>query len=148
MAVATNYGWCGTTLCQARNGHNVPIRRYFAEGEVTPGENQYYYYGVDQLGSVRDVLDATTGALVQHSDYTAYGAILGAKVASATDFRFAGLFFHQPSGLYLSATRSYDPTSGHWQSRDPLGETAGYNLYAYLESVPNRFSNARVCGAG
>jgi RHS repeat-associated protein len=32
------------------------------------------------------------------------------------------MFLHQPSGLYLTLFRAYDPYSGRWLSRDPAGE--------------------------
>ena len=37
---------------------------------------------------------------------------------------YAGMFSHQPSGLYLTLYRAYDPYSGRWLSRDPAGEQA------------------------
>ena len=32
--------------------------------------------------------------------------------------------------------RAYDPNSGRWLSRDPLGEEAGINLYGYVQNDP------------
>jgi RHS repeat-associated protein len=136
MTTYMNYGWCGRRLCQLRDGNNNPVRRYLAEGEVTPSQGYYYYYGVDQVGSVRDVLDATTGTSVKHYDYAPYGQPLGMTGATATDFRYAGLFYHQPTGLYFATRRVLDPTDGHWESRDPLGERASINLYAYAGQNP------------
>jgi hypothetical protein len=41
-------------MCQARDATNAPSREYFAEGEFVPGSpGQPYYYGTDQIGSVR-----------------------------------------------------------------------------------------------
>ena len=44
--------------------------------------------------------------------------------APVTDFVYAGMFFNADSGLYLTKYRAYDPVSGRWLSRDPLGEDA------------------------
>jgi YD repeat-containing protein len=53
-ATVTSYVWCGSSICQARNASNSPIRSYYAEGEFVPvGTAQPYYYGTDQIGSVR-----------------------------------------------------------------------------------------------
>jgi len=53
-AVTTSYLWCRSRLCQARDASNLPARSYYAEGEYVPGSPaQPYYYGIDQLGSVR-----------------------------------------------------------------------------------------------
>lgn len=132
VTTGMHYGWCGSMLCQARDLTDNPVRRYLPEGEYTPSQIENHYYAVDQLGSVRDVLDATSGASAAHYDYEPYGA----PTASATDFRYAGLFFHQTSGLMLGTYRAYDPIAGRWLSRDPLGEAAGYNLYGYVGGTP------------
>jgi hypothetical protein len=53
-AVMTSYLWCGSDICQARNAGNATIRSYYNEGEFVPGTPaQPYYYGIDQIGSVR-----------------------------------------------------------------------------------------------
>jgi len=135
---AIRFGWCGSSLCQQRSGADVPTRRYLAEGEAGLTDTTRLYYSVDQLGSVRDALDATSGRSAAHFDYDWYGERLGARTPSATDFRFAGLFLHQPSGLDLSATRAYDPATGTWLSRDPIGEAGGINLYTYVRHNPVR----------
>ncbi len=49
---------------------------------------------------------------------------------------FAGMFAHQASGLYLTLNRAYDPFSGRWLSRDPIGEAGGINLYGYVRQDP------------
>ena len=46
------------------------------------------------------------------------------------------MFLHQPSGLYLTPYRAYDPYSGRWLSRDPAGEPGGFNLYGYVREDP------------
>lgn len=48
------------------------------------------------------------------------------------------MFLHQPSGLYLTLNRAYDPTTGRWLSRDPAGELANprLNPYAYANDNP------------
>jgi RHS repeat-associated protein len=46
------------------------------------------------------------------------------------------MFLHQPSGIYLTLNRAYDPFSGRWLSRDPAGEVGGINLYAYVGGDP------------
>lgn len=48
------------------------------------------------------------------------------------------MFYNADSGLYMTNYRAYDPTSGRWLSRDPLGEVtdpAG-NLYPYAAGDP------------
>ncbi len=46
------------------------------------------------------------------------------------------MFYHARSGLYLTHYRAYDPHLGRWLSRDPMGESGGINLYAYVGGNP------------
>jgi RHS repeat-associated protein len=49
------------------------------------------------------------------------------------------MFAHQASGLYLTLNRAYDPYSGRWLSRDPIGEHGGINQYVYAGDDPVNF---------
>ena len=132
----TRYLWCGGSLCQARSATDTVMRRYYSEGEQIPAGNTQLFYSVDQLGSVRDVLSAQNGSKVASYDYDPYGNTIASSGRVNTDFRYAGMFFHPQSGLYLATRRAYDPRAGRWLSRDPLGESGGFNLYGYVEGSP------------
>jgi RHS repeat-associated protein len=129
----TRHLWCGETLCQARSAAGAVMRRYYDEGELADGAK--LYYAQDHLGSVRDVVDANSHTLAAY-DYDPYGLPTRTTGTSHTDFRYAGLLMHYPSGLYLANYRAYDPASGRWISRDPIGEEGGINLYAYVGGNP------------
>jgi YD repeat-containing protein len=116
--VTSRYVWCGSTICQARNASNTPVRGYYAEGELVPGSpGQPYYYGVDQLGSARRVFASTSSAPAY--GYDAGGNALQAT-APLTDFGYAGMFYNADSRLYLATFRAYDPAAARWLSRDPI----------------------------
>lgn len=132
----TRYLWCGTRLCQARNAADVVTRRYFPEGEAIPQGDTRLYYGMDQLGSVRDVSSAQTGARVATYDYDPYGNQIASTGRISVDFRYAGMFYHPQSGLYLTNYRAYDPKSARWLSKDPIKEFGGLNLYVYVDGGP------------
>ena len=135
-AVKTSYIWCGSNICQARNATNSPTRGYYAEGESVPATPaQSYYYGPDQIGSVRRVF-ASAGSAPAYG-YDPYGNALQAT-APLTDFGYAGMLNNVESGLYLTQYRAYDPVVGRWLSRDPIGENSdpASNLYAYADSAP------------
>src|SRR5437016_5648520 len=73
-------------MCQARNAGNLAIRGYFAEGEFVPGAPaQPYYYGPDQIGSVRRVFASASNAPAY--SYDPYGNALQATAALA-DFGY------------------------------------------------------------
>lgn len=134
--VTTGYVWCGVRLCQARNGSNALTRAYFDEGEFVAGTTaQSLFYGPDKLGSVRRVFASTTSAPAYN--YDPYGNALQ-TTSRLTDFGYEQMFYNSESGLYLTPYRAYDPVTGRWLSRDPLGEfsDASLNLYRYSSNDP------------
>ncbi len=135
-AVTTSYLWCDEDICQARNASNSAIRSYYDEGEFVPGSPaQPYYYGIDQIGSVRRVFASTSSAPAY--GYDPYGLALQAT-APLTDFVYGGMFYNADSGLYLTHYRAYDPVAGRWLSRDLIGEPSdpAANLYLYAGGNP------------
>ncbi len=71
----TRHLWCGDRICQSRTDADNVTRRHYPEGEHNVTTGQKLLYRQDQLGSVRDVTDATTGNLVAAYDYGPYGNI-------------------------------------------------------------------------
>ena len=130
------YLWCGTSMCQVRDGSDNVLRRDLLEGEYNIGASQKLVYMPDQLGSVRDVLDATTGNLVQSYDYTPYGGLARSNGSVPLDYHYAELFYHLASGLNLATYRQQDGATGRWINRDPILELGGLNLYGYTFGKP------------
>jgi RHS repeat-associated protein len=122
-AVTIWYVWCGARICQARNTSNAVTREYFSEGELVPGNPaQPYYYGSDQIGSVRRTF-ATASSAPAYA-YDPFGNALQ-STSPTTDFGYADMFYNADSRLYLTRYRAYDPVAGRWLSRDPVGQTLG-----------------------
>jgi RHS repeat-associated protein len=126
----THYVWCGRQICQSRNGVTSVQRLYYPEGEVIAASKESFYYGPDQVGSVRDVFASSPAfSMVQSYDYDPYGDPTTSRASGPlTDFRYAGMFYHSDSGLYLTRYRAYDPRTSRWLSRDPIGENGGINV--------------------
>ena len=40
------------------------------------------------------------------------------------------------SGVFFYGYRYYDPVTGRWPSRDPIGEQGGVNLYGFVKNAP------------
>jgi len=130
------YWWLGGKIVCERDGNTVnnPItKRYFGQGVVVGGNKLFYTF--DQLGSVRELIDST-GSVRADYRYDTYGKRTRDAGDLDSDFGYAGLFHHEPSGLDLATYRTYDSSQGRWISRDPLGEGVDYNLYRYCGNNP------------
>jgi RHS repeat-associated protein len=134
VVTATKFLWSGLELCDARDstGSNV-VKRFFGQGEQISGTN--YLFMRDHLGSVREMTDPT-GVVHARYDYDPYERRSRIQGDSDADFSFTGDYYHQPSGLYLTLYRGYDPSTGRWLKRDPIGVTGGQNYYSYVADDP------------
>jgi len=87
----------------------------------------------DRLGSVIALSDAS-GVVQSEITYDAFGRILSESNAGFGDrYKYASQQFDSASGLQGTPNRWYDPATGRWLSRDPIGFAAGdANLYRYV----------------
>lgn len=119
-------------------GANLP-RRYFRNGMLA-GTTHQYLFTHDHLGSLREVLNASTRNVEVRYDYDPYGQITSTVGNNPTGYKlligYAGYVYHEGTGLCLTKYRAYNPTVGKWLSRDPIGEKGGINLYAYVINAP------------
>ena len=90
----------------------------------------------DQLGSVRLVVDAVTGAIAQRIDYDEFGQVLQDTSPGFQPFGFAGGLYDVDTGLVRFGYRDYDPRVGRWTTKDPIGLASEVNLYSYLAGDP------------
>lgn len=100
-----------------------------------------YLFVTDQVGSVRLVLNTETGAVAQQTNYDAWGNVLaGSTNQGFQPFGFAGGLYDPATKLLRFGARDYDPASGRWTTKDPIGFSGGLtNLYAYGVSDPVNF---------
>jgi RHS repeat-associated protein len=131
-STTTYYQWCGDTLCMALDSSGAVTERYYPQGEQINGKNRYY--ATDKLGSVMQVVNAN-GSLLGESRYDAYGK-RELAMGIQPRFGYAGMFRHEPTGLNLTLYRAYNPQTGRWLSRDPIGENGGLNIYGYVGNDP------------
>ncbi|QTN31241.1 RHS repeat-associated core domain-containing protein [Akkermansiaceae bacterium] len=94
-----------------------------------------YYPTYDGNGNVSEYLDSA-GAVAAHYEYDPFGNTTVATGAKAADFshRFSTKPLDAETGLYYYGYRYYDPVTGRWPSRDPIGERGGLNLYGFVEN--------------
>jgi len=107
------------------------------DGFASSGSSNTKYYHADLIGTTRvqSTSSITTGAAV----YTAFG-----ELVSGTNHRYgyagewgyqAHAFSNAPPYLHVGY-RYYDPSSGRFLQRDPIGLFGGGNIYAYVHAVP------------
>ena len=132
------YVWApgGSQPMQERDSSKNITKRFYKEGVKIGGESLFYTH--DHLGSVREVTD-WNGAVRARYQYDPYGRrtkVDGVAGDFDADFGYTGHYHHVRSGLNLTLFRAYDADLGRWQSRDPLGEEGGINLYGYVGNNP------------
>jgi RHS repeat-associated protein len=108
---------------------NVP--EYMVQGATT------YRFVTDQLGSVRLVVNTSTGAIVERIDWDEFGNVLSDSAPGTQPFGFAGGLRSLDTGLTRFGARDYDPMTGRWTTKDPLIFAGGLtNLYSYVGGDP------------
>ena len=91
----------------------------------------------DHLGSPRIVVDINTGDILQRMDYDEFGNIIMDTNSGFQPFAFAGGLYDQHTGLVRFGVRDYDPETGRWTAKDPIGFAGGdTNLYGYVLNDP------------
>jgi RHS repeat-associated protein len=96
-----------------------------------------YRFVLDHLGSPRTIVDSATGEVAQEIDYDEYGNVIRDTQPGFQPFGFAGGLYDTDTGLVLFGARDYDPSTGRWTAKDPIGFAGGdTNLYGYVLDDP------------
>ncbi len=115
------------------------LHAYRDGGQNTPGSLATEYFAYGMSGDVTALTDAagdTTGAQA----YRAFGAMAGEWSLTGTpaaNDRLANTKERDWStGLDLHGFRYYDPSTGRYLSRDPIGYADGPNVYLHVGNDP------------
>ena len=121
----------------------------FGGGRLTPRGAMFYV--TDYLGSVRAVVDGTSGAVYEASDYSAFGdesavpLMQSGSVPAVITLRdaYTGKESQTPdfsTGYTDFGARQYSPTLRRWMTPDPLSEKYyGISPYAFCNNNPVNF---------
>ncbi|MBI2435163.1 MAG: RHS repeat-associated core domain-containing protein [Candidatus Hydrogenedentes bacterium] len=143
------YLWAGMNqgLLAIYDGSDNLVLRFGYAGGRLPIAMTYnsatYYLAYDQVGSLRAVFDASSNK-IKEVTYDSFGNILSefGSLAVTIPLGFAGGLHDRTTGLVRFGFRDYDPKTGRWTAKDPIGFAGGdVNLYGYVANNPIHFSD-------
>jgi RHS repeat-associated protein len=105
---------------------------YLQRGRAT------YAYIHNHLGSVKYVVDVSSGAVAQRLDYDEWGQVVADSSPGFQPFGFAGGVYDVDTALTHFGYRDYDARYGVWTSKDPIRLAGGWGEYAYVGNDPLR----------
>jgi RHS repeat-associated protein len=112
--------------------HNTPD--YMIAGGET------YRIISDHLGSPRLVIKLSDGSIAQRMNHDEYGRVTEDTNPGYLPFGFAGGLYDEQTSLVRFGSRDYDPETGRWTGKDPIGFGGGdTNLYGYVANDPVNF---------
>jgi RHS repeat-associated protein len=155
LQTTTVYIYDGWRVIQERDANNDPLVSYtrgtdlsgslegaggigglLARSTGSAGNwTSHAYYHADGNGNVTYLVDSSQGLAASYR-YDPFGNTISTNgpLADANVYRFSSKECHVNSGMYYYLYRFYDPNLQRWINRDPLGESAGANLYAFVRN--------------
>jgi len=122
----------GDTLARYTNGLNLDAWLAMQRG------GQSYDYLQDGLNSITGLTDSS-GAMTASYQYDVYGGIRAETGSVPNPIRFTGRYWDPDAALYQYRARWYDPGTGRFLSRDPLGPINVSQMYAYATNNPTNY---------
>jgi len=91
----------------------------------------------DHLGSPRVIIDTATGAIAERLTFDELGNTIQDTAPGFQPFGFAGGISDLDTKATRFGARDYDPSTGRWTAKDPLGFQGGdTGLYNYVGGDP------------
>lgn len=95
-----------------------------------------YLYGIDFGKNVSELMNEQ-GQSVAVYDYAPYGSVTSdGELAQVNPLQWSSEVFEPEQALSYYNYRHYAPLDGRWISRDPVGESASFGLYMFVENSP------------
>jgi len=97
-----------------------------------------YFCAYDGNGNMMALVSAADGSVAARYEYGPFGELIRATgpVAKANPIRWSTKYQDDETDLVMYLRRPYSASSGRWLSRDPIEESGGINLYAFLGNAP------------
>jgi RHS repeat-associated protein len=81
-------------------------------------------------------VNSGTGAVVQRLDDDSWGRVIADTNPGFQPFGYAGGLYDRDTELVRFGARNYDPETGRWTTKDPIGFNGGLILYGYVTNYP------------
>jgi RHS repeat-associated protein len=118
----------------------VSARYVYGSGTNSPDyivkSGTTYRLVTDQLGSLRLVVDASSGTVAERIDYDAWGRVISDTNPGFVTLGYAGGIYDLDTRLSRFGARDYDASIGRWTCQDPAGFEDTYNVYTYVGDQP------------
>jgi len=109
-----------------------------------------HYYQCDHLGTPMELTDED-GNIAWEANYKAWGEArltiseTARKAGLKNPIRFQGQYLDEETGLHYNRYRYYDPASGRFVSKDPIGLAGGLNLHGYAPNPAQWIDPIGLC---
>jgi RHS repeat-associated protein len=128
-------------VAELDSANNIVSRFFYTSSENVPEyftkAGVLYRVLTDHIGSVRQVVNAQTGAIVQSIDYDDFGNVLVDTNPGFTPFGFAGGLYDRQTKLVRFGARDYEASIGRWACVDKMRFKAGQtNFFTYAGNNP------------
>ena len=137
----------GNAIMEIDANGNVKAVNVFAPDGLASrhwGTSSHHYYVFDWQGNVSQSLYSGT-AIRRNYAYNAWGAVNYTTPDYYVDSDWDQIWQYNArwgyqrdtvAGLYYCQQRYYDPATGRWVTRDPIGHSGGVNIYGYCRGGP------------
>ncbi|MCK5100487.1 MAG: RHS repeat protein, partial [Desulfobacteraceae bacterium] len=95
--------------------------------------DEYYYYQNDHLGTPQKMI-AGNGEVVWSAKYNSFGEATIEIDTIENNLRFPGQYEDAETGLHYNMWRYYDLKTGRYLRIDPIGLSAGINLFVFCSN--------------
>ena len=128
--LAKTYLW-GMDLSGSMQGAGG-VGGLLAENHHAGPTTSTFYPCYDGNGNITEYLNSN-GISAAHFEYDPFGnTVVNTGSVELFNYRFSTKPLDFETGLYYYNYRYYDPLTGRWPSRDPIGERGGKNLYGFV----------------
>lgn len=91
-----------------------------------------YFPSYDGNGNIIAWINES-GVVAQRNDYDPFGNLIAKQGdIEGLNYGFSTKYTDEETGLCYYGYRYYDPVTGRWPSRDPIGERGGTNVYGFV----------------